>query len=266
MNGRERQIFDLLCQHGDLRVQQLSELLEISPSSVRRDLNQLLDHRFIRRTRGGAALSNLIHDTPLPIYKLPVDPAEARAIAGAALRLIEHGDVIGLSGGRLCTELALQLRMVDGITVVTNAVNIAAELVALPGLQVMVTGGQLNQSSFELVGQAVGLSLNGVRLHKFFVGTDGLSVEHGLSNHGEAEALAAREMIQHAGDTYVLADSSKFRRPHLARVAAVTEVSGVITTDRVPRSVLDAFCEAGVQMLVTPVDAIDPMPDFGGKS
>lgn len=250
MNERERQVIDLLCQLGEVSIQEISDRLGISPSSVRRDLIALSQHRFVERTRGGARLSTAISYDPLPIYKLPVDPKEARAIANRAVQLIQRGDVIGISGGRICTELTLRIGLLEGITVVTNAVNIAAELVALPSIRVMLTGGQLNPGSFELVGQAVSSSLDRVHIHKFFLGTHGLSVEHGVTGHDEAEATAARTIMEHSDATIVLADSPKFKNASFAQVAPISDVATIVTTDQVPQSVRTRFEEAGVQMIV----------------
>ena len=247
MSSREKQIFDLLCEHGDLSIQELSALLGISGSSVRRDLIEMREHRFICRTRGGATLSNVVAYNPLPIHKPPVAVEEARAIAHQALELIARGDVIGMSSGRICTELALHMRMLEGITVVTNAVNVAAELVALPGIQVIVTGGNLDPRSFELTGKASVTSLAGVRMHKYFVGTDGVTVEHGMTNHSEAVALVAREFVAHSDQTILLADSSKFKRSNLTKVADVSEIAMIVTTNCTPPETVRQFQEAGVE-------------------
>lgn len=250
MNERERQIIDLLYRYGELSIQEISDLLGVSPSSVRRDLTALSEQRFVKRIRGGARLSTVIRYDPLPIYKLPVDPKEARAIANQAMELIYPGDVIAVSGGQICTQLALRIGLLEGITVVTNAVNVAAELVALPTIHVMLTGGQLNPESFELVGQAVRLSLSGVHIHKFFLGTDGLSVEHGVTGHDEAEAAAARAIMEHSDATIVLADSLKFKRANFARVAPIAAIDTIVTTEQVPQSIRTQFEEAGVRMIV----------------
>lgn len=254
MNGREKQIFDLLCQYGSLSVEALAEHLELSPSSVRRTLGELRGHRFIRRTRGGVSLAEVIRYTPLPIYKRAVDPDEARAIAHFAVQMIEPGDVVGLSGGRICTELALHLRMMRGIAVVTNAVNIAAELVALPGIQVMLTGGQLDPQSFELVGQVTERSLEGIRVHKYFVGTDGITVDHGMTNRNEPEAVVARAFVRHSDETLLLADSTKFARSNLAQVVPTRDITAIITTDRTPSETLALFEAAGVRCIVAPIN------------
>jgi len=158
--------------------------------------------------------------------------------------------VIAVSGGRICTQLVLRIGFLEGITVVTNAVNVAAELVALPGIHVMLTGGQLNPESYELVGRAVGLSLDGVHVNKFFLGTDGLSVEHGVTGHDEAEAAAARAIMEHSDATIVLADSLKFKKANFARVASIAAIDTIVTTDQVPQIVRTQFEEAGVRMIV----------------
>lgn len=250
VDDRTRQIIDLLHRSGELSVQELSNLLGVSTSSVRRDLAALKDHRFIQRVHGGVRLSSVICDDHLPIYKLPVDPKEARSIADQAVQLIKPGDVIAVSGGLICTQLALRLRLLERITVVTNALNIAAELVALPDIQVRVTGGRLSPGSFELVGQALELSLSGVHIDKFFLGTDGLSLRHGVTGHNEAEAIAARVIMEHSDTTIILADSSKFKKASFAQVAPISAIRAIVTTDQVSQDAKAEFEMAGVRIIV----------------
>ncbi len=250
MNPRDKQIFELLCRHGEISVQRLSDILQVSPSTINRYLSALSNHPFIRRTHGGVALSSVLPYGSLPVALPVTDDAEARAVAYRAAQLVEPGDVIGLSGGRMCTELALNLRFLENITIVTNAVNIACELVGLPGIKVMVCGGVVDHGSFELVGQLVDRTLEGIFIHKFFVGTDGLTVENGLTNRSEAEAEAARKFAAHAGQTIVLSDHHKFRRSNLAQVMPAHKISTIITTDKTPAEVLRGFSELGVEILL----------------
>jgi DeoR/GlpR family transcriptional regulator of sugar metabolism len=129
-------------------------------------------------------------------------------------------------------------------------VNIASELSSLHGIQVKLAGGRLNPGSFELVGQAVGPSLNGVRIGKFFLGTDGLSVEHGVTAHDEAEAMAARVIMEHSDSTFVLADSQKFKKASFAQVAPITAIEAIVTTNKTPRGIRAQLEEAGVRVVV----------------
>jgi DeoR/GlpR family transcriptional regulator of sugar metabolism len=251
MRKREQQIVEIIHQYGDLTIQELSDMLATSSSSVRRDLIALNHNRFVNRVHGGVSLSTVINYESRWMRHAPVDLGEARAIARKAAQLIHPDDVIGLSGGVICTQLAFQLRMLEGITVVTNAVNIAAELVYLPGIQVRLTGGRLNQGSFELVGRALEPSMQGVHMGKFFLGTDGLSVEYGVTGHDEAEADASRIMMELSDQTIVLADSTKFKKTSFALVAPLDEFDLIISTDLVSQSICDEFNQAGATVIIS---------------
>jgi DeoR/GlpR family transcriptional regulator of sugar metabolism len=250
MSKRGKKIIEYLHQYGNLTVDELSDLLDASPSSVRRDLISLNQNRFVKRRHGRISLSTVINYEPLWYRRTPVDMNEARAIARKASELIHPGDIIGLSGGVVCTQLAFIIRLLDDVTVVTNAINIAAELVYLPGIQLRLTGGRLNPGSFELVGRALKPSLSGVHIQKFFLGTDGLSTINGVTGHDEAEADAARIIMNHSDETVLLADSSKFRKTSFSQVAPLEAFSKVVATDRVPQNVREEFEEAGINLLL----------------
>jgi DeoR/GlpR family transcriptional regulator of sugar metabolism len=252
-SDRKKEIIRLAHRYGELPVQELGDLLSISHSSIRRDLIALDQHRFVRRTRGGISVATTVNYEGLPYNGFQFNAKDARIIADLAAQMIEPGDVVGLSGGAICTQLALRVRMMEDITVVTNAVNIAVELYSIPGIQVRVIGGRLNPGSFELVGNALEASLQGVYIHKFFLGTDGLSLENGVTGHDEPEALSAQVMMSHAEATIVLADPSKFKRTSFAHVAPISAFNAIITSDLVPQNVRAEFAQTGIK-LITPTD------------
>jgi DeoR family transcriptional regulator, aga operon transcriptional repressor len=253
MIKRESQIVDLLLKHGELSVGELSDLLNTSPSSIRRDLSDMDENHFINRTHGGVSLATTINYLPRYLHRLQIDPIELRAIARRAAEMVHPGDIIGVSGGEVCTQLSFHLRLLQDVTVVTNAINVAAEFASLPGIQVRMTGGSLNAGSFELVGQAIGASLNGVHINKFFLGTDGISVQFGVTGHDEAEAMAARDIMTRADITYVLADSQKFNRGSFTQVAPVSAFEAVITTSRSPQGAIAELESAGLKSIIVPV-------------
>jgi DeoR/GlpR family transcriptional regulator of sugar metabolism len=253
MSKRDNQIIELVHKYGELSVEELSVLLGISPSTVRRDLVSVGDHRFIKRTHGGITLATVVQYQDLCINRVSIDPREIRSIALRAAETIYPGDVVGLSGGEICTYLAFFLRLKEDITVVTNAVNVAAELVCLPGIQVRLTGGRLNPGSFELVGEGLMPSLEGIHIQKFFLGTDGLSLDYGVTGHDEVEASASRDMMAHTAMNIILADSRKFKRTSFAQVAPLLNFQTVITTELVSQSVLAEYQKAGVETIVAPL-------------
>jgi DeoR family transcriptional regulator, aga operon transcriptional repressor len=253
MSKRDNQIIELIHKYGELSVQELSDLLGVSTSTVRRDLVSVSDHRFIGRTHGGIILETVIKYSNLCINRVSIDPREVRAIALRAAEMIQPGDVIGLSGGEICAYLAFLLRLKEDITVVTNAVNVAAELVCLPGIQVRLTGGRLNNGSFELVGKGLEPSLDGVHIQKFFLGTDGLSLDNGVTAHDEAEATASRDLMAHTTANIILVDSRKFKRTSFAQVAPLSNFQTIITTELVSPSVLAEFQSIGVETIIAPL-------------
>jgi DeoR family transcriptional regulator of aga operon len=247
---RQLKILQHLTQHNSLEVGRLSELLHVSPSTIRRDLRVMQKGGLLRRAHGAAQL-------PTPIrYELPYENRAAqhveakRKIAAAAKELIRPGLVIGINGGTTCTELARQLRAMENITIVTNAVNVALELQGQLGKRVIVTGGLLNQNSYELVGSLVAQSLETMRLDLAFLGASGIDLSFGISVADEPEAVASRAFMAAAAKTMVLADHSKIGQTTFARLCRLTEVNTLITDDKIASEHLTALQETGLQVQV----------------
>ena len=149
---RRAEIMLLLKQQGRITIQELVERLGISEATARRDLEMMEKTEPLIRTIGGAMYDGLNSVRDLPFEeKKGLSYLEKERIAQQAATLIDEGDVIGLSGGTTNYLLAKLLKPRKGITVVTNAVNIAMEL-AGSEIQVVVTGGIMRHNSFELSG------------------------------------------------------------------------------------------------------------------
>lgn len=232
------QIIDILFKQGETSTSQMADLLGVSVSTVRREVLERADAR-IKILKNHIRISKVVDDDEISVHRLPIDQNEIRSIANYAVKLIEQGDVIAISGGQICAELTQRVKFLKGITVVTNAINVAAELVGVRGIEMMVTGGVLNPNSFELVGVPIRCSLEHIHINKFFLGTDGLSVEHGITGHDLAEAQTARDIKEFSDKTYVLADSSKFGKANFAKVCGVAEVDAIVTTQKTPRILIE---------------------------
>ncbi len=247
---RQMKILQHLTRHDSLEVGQLSELLQVSPSTIRRELRVMQKSGLLKRTHGTAQL-------PTPIrYELPYENRAAqhveakRKIAATAKQLIKGEMVIGTSGGTTCTELARQLRAMENVTIVTNAVNIALELQGQLGKRVIVTGGLLNQDSYELVGQVVAQTLENMHLDLAFLGATGVDLSFGFSMADEPEAVASRAFMAAAGQTIILADHSKIGRVTFARLCRLTEVDLLITDDGITGDQQSALETAGLKVSV----------------
>jgi DeoR family transcriptional regulator, aga operon transcriptional repressor len=125
--------------------------------------------------------------------------------------------------------VARQLAVRDALSVVTNALNIAAELALRPKFKVVVPGGVARPQSFELVGLWSEQALRGINIAVAVIGVDGADAEAGLTTHDEIEAQTNAALLARARHVIVVADSSKLGRVHLARIAGLDQVDELIT-------------------------------------
>jgi len=153
---------------------------------------------------------------------------------------------LGLTGGTTTTELARQVADRRGLTIVTNALNIASELAVRPELRLIVTGGVARSESYELVGQFAEATLEGINLDLAVVGVDGITARGGLTTYQDIEAHTNNVMIQRAGRVIVVADGSKVGRLALARICEAAAVDELITDVSAPADELARLREAGV--------------------
>ena len=153
-------VLDELSADGSVSVSELSERFGVSVATIRRDLQLLEEQRLVSRVHGGAVARGILYELPLR-YKVARHQEEKRRIAAAAAALVEEGTTVGLTGGTTTTEVARTLGDTPGLTVVTNALNIASELAVRSHLKLVVPGGVARASSYELVGPIAEVALAG---------------------------------------------------------------------------------------------------------
>jgi DeoR family transcriptional regulator, aga operon transcriptional repressor len=250
MNDYQRKILAYLIQYESMGVKVLGNKLMVSDSTVRRQLTQMEKQGLVVRTHGGVRISSpLMYDTT---YRSRADKAiiAKRQISALAMSLISPKQVIGLSGGTTCAELSRRLRALDDITIVTNDINIALEIQSQSRRRIMVTGGFLNQNSYELVGSQVSHSLENVHIDVAFLGASGISADFGFSMSDEPEAVAGRAFINHADRIVILADHTKVGKSTFARLCALNDVDTLITDEQIAGDQLVMLRNAGLHVLI----------------
>jgi DeoR family transcriptional regulator, aga operon transcriptional repressor len=240
-------IVEQLATSGSVSVAELAASLGASAATIRRDLELLEDQRMLTRTHGGAVGQGVLYELPLR-YKSGRHQEEKRRIASAAASRVTDGSAIGLTGGTTTTEVARSLVDRSGLTVVTNALNIASELAIRPNLKLVVTGGHARPESYELVGPLAEQSLGGLNLDVVFLGADGVSEEAGLTTHHEVEAHTNLALIERAARVVAVVDSSKIGRIAFAKICGLERIHELITDDRAHVPALRAIREAGVEV------------------
>jgi DeoR family fructose operon transcriptional repressor len=244
-------ILDLLETQRALKVSSLSSMLGASEASIRRDLERLESAGLLRRIHGGAVSNETAAFEPSITEKEDQHRDAKRAIASAAAELIRETETIFLDAGSTTLEVARALRHRRHLRVVTNGLNLAAEL-AGSRLEVIVTGGTLRPETLALVGPITGGTLSDFHLDKLFLGTNGIDLERGITTPNLSEAEAKRAMLRSAKETILVADSSKFGRVAFARVCGFEHLHSLITDAGAPAPVLEAIAKAGVRVIVAP--------------
>ena len=210
--ARRRKILDWLQEEGSARVRDLSDAFEVSEVTIRQDLERLENEGHITREHGGAFLNTL----PSQVGSLSLQHIEnmdkKRRIGALAASLVTDGETLIVDAGSTTTEVALRLVEHRDLTVITNALNIALILGAVPGNAVHMPGGQFKAPTLSLSGDKSVEYLRDVFAGKLFLATAGVAVETGLTYPSFADLQLKQAMIKAATHTYLVADSTKINK------------------------------------------------------
>lgn len=241
---------------GTSSIEDLAHLTRSSKPTIRRDLQALEADGVIERVHGGA---RLVHGNGGEIafeLREKRNIARKRAIAEAAFALLRPGQTIFLDTGTTVLQLARRLR-VDPmpLTVVTNGMPIAQELLGLPGVRVIMTGGQLRAENRSLVGPYAQRQLEEFWCNQLFLGVTTIAEDGRIYSTDDAEAAMNVEMLRHATERTALADASKFGQYAPFVVAPLSQVTRVITDDSLSSEWRDRLAHLGVALTIVPVEA-----------
>ncbi|HEX5190467.1 MAG TPA: DeoR/GlpR family DNA-binding transcription regulator [Streptosporangiaceae bacterium] len=256
---RLNDLLEMLAADGQLMVEQAADALGVSTATVRRDFDDLAAQQMLTRIRGGAVARAVTYDLPLR-YKTERHPTEKHKIAAVAAAMVRPGQVVGLNGGTTTTEVARALAvrpdlqsgdpLAPALTVVSNALNIAAELAVRQHIKIVVTGGVARPQSYELTGPLATGVLEQVTLDVAILGVDGIDAAGGATAHHEGEASINRLMTRRADRVIVAADSSKAGRRAFARICAADEVDVLVTDAGIDQALSEALADAGVRVVL----------------
>lgn len=228
---RRNHIMEMLKAKGQVSVNELSESLGVTGVTIRNDLEQLERKRVLIRARGGAIKieQGFAEEDHTLSDKQKKNLAEKREIGKAAAQLIEENNTIILDSGSTTCELARSLKQFNGLTVITNAINVADVLAEYPNINVIVPGGMLKRHSSSLVGILAERGFKDYFCDKLFLGVDGFDLDFGISTPDPEEAHLNQVMIGISKEVIVVADSSKFQHRGFAFIAPVSKINTVVT-------------------------------------
>lgn len=247
---RQHEIVTRARDLGRVSVAELASRFEVTPETIRRDLDALSGRGLLRRVHGGAVPAEKLRLTEAPVGTRDTSSTEEKlAIALRAVGLLPRREGLtvlvdaGTTTARLCPILPQWIGLV-----VTNSVPTAAALSSRGDLEVLLLGGQVRGITQATVGSEALDMLGRLRVDVAFVGTNGFSVEHGFSTPEPTEAAVKRAMVRSAREVMVLADSSKLGVDHLVRFATLDDVDILVTDPSVPSGGAAELRDAGLRV------------------
>jgi len=248
---RRNQIVAWVQEAGAARVSELAERFQVSEVTIRNDLEELEKAGALIRDRGGALAPGKRRTlTALPAVeeRARIRAEQKRRIAAAAAKRVQSGDTILLDAGTTAVEMAAFLGGIPGLTVVTNAVNVALEVAARTDARIVLLGGNFSRDAASTLGAIAEHTLAELRVPKVFLGTQAFDLENGLTDTTHEIAQIKRAMIRSAGRVYLLADSSKFGPVGFIKVAPIEAVHELISDTGLPDETAHALEHLGIRV------------------
>lgn len=246
---RKIRIVEYVKQNRVASVAALAQSFQVHEATIRRDLAEIEQEGLLKRTHGGVIVDQGANSEPSFTERAHEQLEQKRRIGKRAAEMVEDGDHIILDSGTTTLHIAQHLVERSHITVVTNDINVAAELRESKGISVIVTGGSLYHSSFMLNGMFTDHVLSTLHVQKAFIGTPAIHSKHGLT-HPEAQLVPTKQgMISAAQEIIVVADDTKIGKASLHAVAPIHDVHTFVTGTEASEAQIKLFRDAGVKVI-----------------
>ena len=253
-------LLQLVIEHGTLEVDTAANLLDVSEATIRRDFDTLAQRNLLNRSHGAATAIGSSIALPLT-YKVAKEDETKQKIAQCSTEYVKPHEVIAFNGGTTATACARAIAVKEditkvspndfpAITVVTNAVNIAAELTVRNYIRIMVTGGIARTNSFELTGTFAENSLNQISIDTTFLGIQALDLDLGAMSLHEDEALVNRKLAERSKQVILVSDSSKFNKRLFAVICELDKIDKIITDSNIDKKFRQSIEQKGIEVVI----------------
>lgn len=248
MNKRQSQILDLLTQNKKLKVTELSEVLNVSQVTIRKDLSALEESGIIVREHGYAKLNESDDINNRLAYHYDIK----QKIAEKAVESIEDGETVMIESGSCCALVALEIaKTKKDVTLITNSAFIADYIRKTGNVRIILLGGEYQEESQVMVGPITRKCAEGFFVDKLFVGTDGFTRETGFTGNDYMRSEAVKDMAKQASNVIVVTDSVKFQQKGVVSLLDTKKVSYVYTDSNIPEDAEEYLVENNIKVIKT---------------
>lgn len=246
MNKRQSQILDLLTQNKKLKVTELSEVLNVSQVTIRKDLSALEESGIIVREHGYAKLNESDDINNRLAYHYDIK----QKIAEKAVESIEDGETVMIESGSCCALVALEIaKTKKDVTLITNSAFIADYIRKTGNVRIILLGGEYQEESQVMVGPITRKCAEGFFVDKLFVGTDGFTKETGFTGNDYMRSEAVKDMAKQASNVIIVTDSVKFQQKGVVSLMDTKKVSYVYTDSNIPEETEEYLVENNIKII-----------------
>ncbi len=252
LTPRQNQILSLARQLGTVIVEDLAERFDVTPQTIRKDLNELCNDRLLARTHGGAMLTSGVQNMAYEARR-QISALEKQAVGQHAAKLIPNNCSLFINIGTTTEEVARALVHHEGLLVITNNIHVATILMHLPHIEVMIVGGMVRRSDGAVLGeQAIDL-ISQFKVDHAVMGVSAIDDDGALLDFDYREVRAAQAIMQNSRNVILVSDSMKFSRSAPVRMGHLSQVDVFVTDKQPPETIIELCKHQGVQIEIAAV-------------
>jgi DeoR family glycerol-3-phosphate regulon repressor len=249
LSPRQNSILGLAGKNGKVEVEELSITFEVSPQTIRKDLNVLCDKQLLQRVHGGAIVGSGIENVSYEARRL-LAPEAKIAIGHKAAELIPDNSSLLINIGTTTEQVAHALKNHRGLLVISNNINAVNIMKNFPGIELIIAGGQVRRSDGGIVGVAAVDFINQFKVDYAVIGVSALDEDGSLLDYDFSEVRVAQTIINNARHVILVTDSMKFERNAPIRISHVSKIDTIVTNTSLPEKLMKTCREHGTKIVV----------------
>ncbi len=248
LSTRQTEIVTQARSSGRVSVDDLAKRYDVSPQTIRKDLNDLCEQHLLTRVHGGAIVASGVENISYEARRFVAAP-EKRAIGAAAAALIPNNCSLFVNIGTTTEEVASALSGHEDLLVITNNLNVAIQLYRRPRIEVIVAGGAVRRADGAIIGSSAIDLIRQFRVDYAIIGASAIEADGTLLDFDYREVQVAQAILQNARHAMLVADSSKLKRSAAVRIAQISQMQTFVT-DGLGASPLRDICkEHGIRLI-----------------
>jgi DeoR family glycerol-3-phosphate regulon repressor len=249
LSDRQNRILALARENGKVDVEKLSTSFNVSPQTIRKDLNELCDKTLLQRVHGGAIVGSGIENVSYEARRL-LAPEAKKAIGKAAAALIPDNSSLLLNIGTTTEQVAHALSDHRGLLVITNNINAVEIMKNFLGIELIIAGGQVRRSDGGIIGVAAVDFINQFKTDYAVIGVSALDEDGTLLDYDFREVRVAQAIIKNSRHVILVADSMKLERNAPIRIGHISEINTIVVNNDLPQKLKDICRENGVKIVI----------------